>query len=390
MKHKINDFCLVTDFVANGSFESLRNNVKYLNEKSYAVLVRLTDFTKKWESPFKYVNEDTFNFLRHSSLKAGDLIMSNVGEPGIVFIVPDLGMPMTLGPNSILIRPNKNIAFTKYLFHYFRSQSGKDKINYISSATTLKKFNKTSFRNLDIDLPPLAEQQRITAILDKAELVKQKRELAIQKLDTLAQSIFVEEVGNLNTNSKNLELIKLNQICSFSQGIQVDVDKQSLHKNNEHDVRFLRIIDFTQGNQEPRYVSNYGSRFFLKSDEIAMVRYGATTGFVCTGLDGVIANNLFKFTINDHKFLSIYIFLYLKSNYFQSQLRTLISGAAMPALNFGMLDKFVVPLISIEKQRKIQNQINQLEKNTKKFKTSFQDLSKLSCSLQNQVFPRLI
>ena len=55
-KYKIKEFCIVTDFVANGSFASLKENVKYLNGDGYAVLVRFTDYVKNWKSKFKYVS----------------------------------------------------------------------------------------------------------------------------------------------------------------------------------------------------------------------------------------------------------------------------------------------------------------------------------------------
>ena len=129
-KFKIKNFCLVTDYVANGSFASLKKNVKYLENDGYAILIRLTDYTKEWKSKFKYVSKESYKFLKHSSLEPGDLIMSNVGYPGIVFLAPDLNKPMTLGPNSILIRPDKKIALSKYLFYYFQSLAKIDKFNY--------------------------------------------------------------------------------------------------------------------------------------------------------------------------------------------------------------------------------------------------------------------
>jgi type I restriction enzyme S subunit len=168
VNQKINEFCYVTDFVANGSFASLRENVTYINTPDYAVLVRLTDFTKKWSKDFVYVSKSSYEFLKKSTLLPDDLIMSNVGEPGIVFLVPDLGQPMTLGPNSILIRPNYKISTSRFLHYYFSSAKGKKQIDEISTGAAQKKFNKTSFRELGIPLPPLPEQQRIVSILDEA------------------------------------------------------------------------------------------------------------------------------------------------------------------------------------------------------------------------------
>lgn len=52
---------------------------------------------------------------------------------------------------------------------------------------------KTStIQDIRVPLPPLPEQRRIAAILDKADALRAKRRLAIAKLDQLLQSVFLE------------------------------------------------------------------------------------------------------------------------------------------------------------------------------------------------------
>ena len=92
----------VTDYVANGSFASLAENVQYKNEPDYAILIRLTDFNNGFSGDFVYVDEHAYNFLRKSKLHGGEIIISNVGAySGTTFLAPKLNRPMTLGPNSI-------------------------------------------------------------------------------------------------------------------------------------------------------------------------------------------------------------------------------------------------------------------------------------------------
>ena len=55
-------------------------------------------------------------------------------------------------------------------------------------------------RGLRVPLPPLAEQRRIAAILDKADALRAKRREAIAKLDQLLQSVFLEMFGDPVTN----------------------------------------------------------------------------------------------------------------------------------------------------------------------------------------------
>ena len=56
----------ITDYVANGSFASLKENVTLYQNKNYAYFIRNTDL--KSNSFEVYVDEHSYNFLSKSSL----------------------------------------------------------------------------------------------------------------------------------------------------------------------------------------------------------------------------------------------------------------------------------------------------------------------------------
>lgn len=63
-----------------------------------------------------------------------------------------------------------------------------------------------------IPLPPLPEQRRIAAILDKADALRTKRREALAQLDRLAQSIFVEMFGDIKFNSKGWPVHRIDEV----------------------------------------------------------------------------------------------------------------------------------------------------------------------------------
>ena len=131
-------------------------------------------------------------------------------------------------------------------------------------------------------------------------------------------------------------------------------------------MRFLRIIDVTQGNVPPRYIDDPGEKYYLKADEIAMVRYG-TVGFVCYGFEGVIANNLFKISIKDKsKLQSNYLQYFLKSDLFQSHIRKGVGGAALPAIKFGDIKNVILGFPPLSEQQRIVSRLDALSANIKK------------------------
>jgi type I restriction enzyme S subunit len=219
-KNLIQEVCLVTDYVANGSFKSLKDNVQYNYEKDYAILLRTTDYVKNWKKGFVYVSKDSYEFLKKSSLNIGDIVISSVGNPGITFKVPDLGLPMTLGPNSILVRSLDETNLTHdFIYYLFNSPIGKDLIDSITTGTTQSKFNKTNFRNLSIQVPPLEEQKQIVAKLDQCfEAIDKAKANAAKNLEN-AKELFQSKLNDIfSQKGEGWVEKKLGDVCSLEYG----------------------------------------------------------------------------------------------------------------------------------------------------------------------------
>lgn len=141
---------VVTDYVANGSFASLKANVTLHQESNYAYFIRNTDLKSGTFEVF--VDEHSYNFLSKSTLYGGEIIISNVGDVGSVFLCPKLDKPMTLGNNIIMLRPGKkNLQY--YLYIWFKWLYGQALIQGIKGGSAQPKFNKTDFKNLPVFLP---------------------------------------------------------------------------------------------------------------------------------------------------------------------------------------------------------------------------------------------
>ena len=188
---KIKDILESTDYVANGSFQALKENVSYKDVPDYAILIRLVDYNSNWSNSFVYVDKHAYDFLKKSYVNPKDIIISNVGaNVGTVFQAPDLGLPMTLGPNSVLLRIKSADINRDYIFYYLKSYYGQGQLQSIVSGSAQPKFNKTDLRSLELPFPPFPQQQKIASILgaldDKIELNNQMN----QTLETMAKALF--------------------------------------------------------------------------------------------------------------------------------------------------------------------------------------------------------
>ena len=142
----------ITDYVANGSFASLRENVRLYDKPNYAHFIRNTDL--KTESYKMYVDKHSYEFLSKSVLEGGEIIISNVGDVGSVFLCPKLEKPMTLGNNIILLRPKKDYL-TFYLYMLFKGGIGQHLIDGVTGGSAQRKFNKTDFKSIKVMMPPV-------------------------------------------------------------------------------------------------------------------------------------------------------------------------------------------------------------------------------------------
>ena len=174
-------FDIVTDYVANGSFESLRNNVRTYEKDNFAYMIRLQDASNSWKGPWLYTDEKGYNFLSKSRLFKDDILMSNVGTVGRFFQVPELDRPMTLAPNSVLIRSTS--SNNQFLYFMMLTANIQDQIAMRKTPGVQDKINKTDFKKVIATLPSLLEQTAIGSFFqDIDQLISlQQRKLEVLK-----------------------------------------------------------------------------------------------------------------------------------------------------------------------------------------------------------------
>lgn len=205
---------IVTDYVANGSFASLAENVTYKNEEDVAVLIRLVDYNNDFQGKFVFIDEHAYEFLGKSKLYGDEIIISNVGaNVGTVFRCPKLKYKMSLAPNSIMVKFKGNDDF---YFHWLRGYNGQQMLKSIVTGSAQPKFNKTNFKEMLVPVPPIKEQNKIAAILntidEKISINKKINNNLELQADALYQAFFSPKSG---TQGK---IVKLDEYCSIFTG----------------------------------------------------------------------------------------------------------------------------------------------------------------------------
>ena len=292
---------VVTDYVANGSFASLAENVKYKSEEDYAVLIRLVDYNNHFKGDFVFIDEDAYNFLSKSKLYGDEIIISNVGaNVGTVFKCPHLKYKMSLAPNSIMV---KFKGINDFYYYWLNSRFGQHMLKSIVTGSAQPKFNKTNFKDVAIPVPPLYEQERISSILksldDKIENNRRINENLEQQAQALFKSWFVdfEPFRDQPFVESELGMIpqgwKVGRYNDMIESIVAgDWGKEKPEGNYIHKVACIRGCDFQdiknglRGKTPERYIleKNYQNKHFKDKDILVEISGGTqnvSTGRIC-------------------------------------------------------------------------------------------------------------
>lgn len=171
-------------------------------------MVRATDLENKRYGIVEgnnYCDIETFRFLKKSFLKSNDILIAKRGEIGKVYMVPDCESPMTLAPNTYLLKTKINIC-NRYLFYYLKSDIGKELLKQNNKSTAIGALYKNDVKDVPCFLCDMPTQEQIAKYLDwkcgEVDRIVEVRERQIKLLGELRTSVISRAVTRgLNPNA---------------------------------------------------------------------------------------------------------------------------------------------------------------------------------------------
>ncbi len=164
-----------------------------------------------------------------------------------------------VGSTIAILRPLTDDIHAPFLGYFLRSKF--EEIQSNTTGATIPHVNRDHLENLRILLPPLPEQQRIAAILQKADRLCRLRRYARRLSDTYPQSVFLEMFGDPTTNPLKYPLVEFQEICESRLGKMLDAKQQTgkhlrPYLRNEN-IRWMQIdlndvheMDFDNSDRE--------------------------------------------------------------------------------------------------------------------------------------------
>jgi type I restriction enzyme S subunit len=178
-------------------------------------------------------------------LRPGDVLICEGGEAGraALWKGEEEGVIFQKACHRVRVGPRLDARFLIHRLMYDYFSGGLE--DYYTGAT-IKHFTGQDLARYEFPLPPLDQQQRIAAILDKADELRRKRKRALALLDSLTQAIFLEMFGDPAINAGDYRLRTFGEISEKISDGPFGSNLKSVHYVDAG-VRVVRLQNIGAG-----------------------------------------------------------------------------------------------------------------------------------------------
>jgi type I restriction enzyme, S subunit len=320
-------------------------------------------------------------------LPAGSVLLSSRAPIGLVAINT---VPMATNQGFKSLVPNLERVDSNYLYWWL--VTNRRKLESLGRGATFKEISKAITAQVEIPLPPVAEQRRIAAILDVADGLRDKRRESLALLDSLAESIFLDMFGDLIEADGRCDWVELATVVDPSRPVRYGILKPGPDLPDGRP--YVRVVDMVDGGLDHKSVRRtsaeidhqYRRSRVGQGDLLMSIRghVGRVT-VVPEELDGAnITQDSCRIALVDADPWFVLAWLRLKPA--QDWMRRNTKGVAVRGINIGDVRRLPVPLPPRPQQREFAQRFQQVAANRHLLRASADDLDALFASLQHRAF----
>lgn len=264
-----------------------------------------------------------------------------------------------------------------------------------ATGANLPRLSPTSLEELRIWLPDLPEQRRVAKILDKSDVIRARRRVALAQLGTLTQSIFFDMFGDSTTNPKGWPEFEIGDICEVKGGKRLPKGEE--YSSVPTPYRYIRVTDLKLGRVDE------STLVYLKPEiQEQIARYVVHTGDIIISIAGSIglvapvsaSLNGANLTENAAKLVPrvrdqydpVFLATFLLGSHAQGQIGSHIGQVTIEKLALFRIEKIRVPLPPVERQRDFAHRITLVEELGKVQLRALNAVGHLFASVQNRAF----
>ncbi len=285
-----------------------------------------------------------------------------------------------LGRGVAGLRPGPDLDL-RFLWHWLGHIQ--PALSSRGKGATFKQVNREDIGSLEIPLPALSEQRRISEVLDRAEALRSCRRAAFELTRSLPSALFVEAFGCPTSSRGEWPLRELRALGRVATGGTPPTGKPGMFGGS---VPFVTPGDLESGDSPKRTLTEAGA------SEVETVRAGAA--LVCCigatiGKMGVASDrSAFNQQINavewseevDDRFGNEAL------RFYRSRIARWGASTTLPILKKSRFEKIQIPVPPIDLQRNFAQKVRAQEGLDAVQRASDSAMAALSASLQHRAF----
>ncbi|CEG09838.1 Type I restriction enzyme EcoKI specificity protein [Afipia felis] len=338
------------------------------------------------DRPSRTITGEGLKSCSASILPANSVLLSSRAPIGLVAIN---SIPMATNQGFKSLVPDSHRLDSKFLFHWLKSKTVF--LQSLGNGATFKEISKAVVERVEIPLPPLDEQRRIAAILDKADDLRRKRRRALDLLNGMSSAIFLETFGDPFAATNTLRRVAFKDVTSritygFTQPMShYDSGVPILTAKNIRNgyIDFKNVAYASRSEFEALTAKSKPEKF-----DLLITKDGAIGRSACLLTEDEVCINQSVALVKPElgKVEPRYLLHYLLSEPVQKRIEAMKKGNAIPHLQITELAHFPIALPEIEIQKKFVSRIVALDRLHSLQERSAEGLSVTFASLQHRAF----
>lgn len=362
----------VADVIRGVTFD--KSEVRAVSDEARIPILRAGNIQDSLNTDTDLVYVPKNRVSTEQRLQRGDLVICmSSGSAAIVGKSARLDDEWTgsVGAFCAIIRFEKEVNY-RFGAYWFKSEAFRAWRNANAKGANIQNLRRSDLEIIELPVPPLAEQERIVALLDEADALRKLRAQADHRTADLIPALFHDMFGDPTTNPFGWPLKHLPELCVTNAGIKAGPFGSSLKKDT-YTTSGPRVYGQEQVISDDFSVGNYRISLDKYSE---MFAYAVTSGDILVSLvgtfgkiavvpssaeAGIINPRLVRIRLNKTLMSPFYLAAVMSSESFKGHLETMANGGTMGVLNATLLKRLYIPVPPLELQKDFAAKVAEVE-----------------------------
>lgn len=290
---------------------------------------------------------------------------------------------------------NEEKLFVRYLYYFLDKYV--ETLREQSIGGVIKYIKLGNLTEASIPLPPLDEQHKIAAVLDKVSDLIAKRRQQLDKLDEMVKARFVEMFGDPVSNPKGWQLVPLGECMTTIDNGKSFVCSNETRKNEWPAILKLSAVTYGEYNSNENKALLDSSQFIenaeVHSGDLLFTRkntpelVGMAAYVYSSPAKLMMPDLIFRLNTKDNC-SKIFLWRLINHELFRKNIQSIASGSAKSMSNISKerLMQLVIYLPPIKLQNQFADYVAQTEKAKNTINRSLEKLETLKKALMQEYF----